>query len=80
MSELADWMESTDVLILEYLRKEGSDSRMAVEGTIDGHPEHIGSRVRELTDHGLLKKQTDRTYTLSDRGQEYLTNVNVDDH
>lgn len=72
MRERADWMVPTDDAILEYVRDAGEVPPAVIGRNIDSHPNYTGQRCRVLADRGLLDRESDGYYSLTDLGNRYL--------
>lgn len=65
-------MKPTDDLILELLEEEGQYPPKIIAEKIDKHPKYVGTRCRELRDHGLLRNLGRGLYQITDDGERYL--------
>ncbi|OAQ52188.1 hypothetical protein HTG_11245 [Natrinema mahii] len=72
MRNRADWMVPTDDAILEYVRDAGEVPPAVIGRNIDSHPNYTGQRCRTLADHGLLDRESDGYYSLTELGTRYL--------
>ncbi|OLZ39695.1 repressor [Natrinema saccharevitans] len=72
MRNRADWMVPTDDAILEYVRDAGEVPPAVIGRNIDSHPNYTGQRCRTLADHGLLDRESDGYYSLTELGARYL--------
>ncbi len=79
MRKHADWLTQADERILEFLREEGNHpptaiTRRMIEAGIDieYHPNHVGTRCRELAKYGLLVNVGAGTYSITEKGVEFL--------
>lgn len=73
----ASWMVRADDRILEWLESNvaGGPKSISDDPEIDYNREHIARRLRILNKGGLLERPQRGTYTLSDRGAQYLAGV-----
>lgn len=72
MRERAAWMVPTDDAILEYVRDAGEVPPAVIGRNIDSHPNYTGQRCRVLADNGLLDRENDGYYSLTELGARYL--------
>ncbi|GAB7019641.1 hypothetical protein JCM18750_25020 [Halostagnicola bangensis] len=72
MRERADWMVPTDDALLEYVRDAGEVPPAVIGRNIDSHPNYAGQRSRLLAEHGLLDRENDGYYSLTELGRRYL--------
>jgi DNA-binding IclR family transcriptional regulator len=78
MKERPEWMSNTDVLLLVAL--DSSELLPVQSPSILGYNlgmsrEHASRRLAALSDHGYVEKIEDGKYSVSERGEAFLTGV-----
>lgn len=64
--------QPTDDLILEELRDNGQNLVANVADAIDRHKKHVGTRLRQLEDYGLVENIGRGVYRITEKGKEHL--------
>lgn len=78
MKERPEWMSNTDVLLLVAL--DSSDllpvqSPSVLSYNLGMTREHASRRLTTLSDHGFVEKIEDGKYSVSERGEAFLSGL-----
>lgn len=78
MRKHADWMSIVDERILEFLAEHGPRQPSQIREGLAEHGmeyngKYLGRKCGELADHGLLQNLGNGIYTVTERGERYLS-------
>jgi Mn-dependent DtxR family transcriptional regulator len=73
MRKRAEWMTRLDDEILEYLEDAGGGTPKLIADELGKNNDYVGQRCRKLTSADFLERPSHGFYTLTERGESYLS-------